>query len=163
MRNLTRWDPFREMTAWRSLMDRMFDSDLDSPAVFQQNNWGLALDVSEDENEFVVKASLPGLNPEDLDITYSNNVLTIQGEVEEEKETEQHRYHLRERRWGTFTRSIQLPAGVKSDQIDAQYEAGVLTLRLPKVEEVKPKRIAIKSAGGPQMIEGRAKEIASKN
>ncbi|MDI6693735.1 MAG: Hsp20/alpha crystallin family protein [Anaerolineales bacterium] len=162
MSNLTRWDPFREMMTFRNWMDRMFESALSTPS-WQPFTWDLALDVAETDDEFLVKASLPGINPDDLEITYNNNVLTIQGEIKEEKDVEQHRYHLRERRYGNFSRSISLPATVKADAIQATYEAGVLTLHLPKVEEAKPKRIAVKSVGAPQMIEGKAKEIASKN
>lgn len=163
MANLTRWDPFREMQTWRNLMDRMFDDTFDNPAAFQTNQWGLALDVAENDDEFVVKASLPGVKPDDIQVTYSNNMLTIQGEVEEEKNVDEQRYHLRERRFGSFSRSISLPATVRGDDIDARYDAGVLTLRLPKAEEAKPKRISVKNTGAPQMIEGNSKEIRSRN
>ena len=163
MNTLYRWDPFREMWTFRNLVDRMFDNELNRLTEGTGNEWGLALDVSEVDEGFVVKASLPGLKPEDLNITFDNNVLTIQGAVRDEQETKDQRYHLRERRFGTFQRSIQLPAPIKADEIDAKYENGVLTLNLPKAEEAKPKRISVKSGGAPQMIEGKAKEVASKN
>jgi HSP20 family protein len=163
MSNLTRWDPFREMLAWRSAMDRMFDKALTDPDAWTEtDSWNLALDVAETENEFLVKASLPGIKPDDLEITYNANVLTIRGETKEEKDVDEKRYHLRERRYGSFSRSISLPASVKQEAIEASYDAGVLTLHLPKAAEAKPKRIQIKNGGIPKMIEGKIKEIGGK-
>jgi HSP20 family protein len=159
---LTRYDPFREMLAIRSTMDRLLDSAMTGTSTLQPATLGLALDVAESENEYVVKASLPGITPEDLEITYTNNTLTIKGEISEEQELEEARYHLRERRYGSFARSITLPAGVDSDKIEANYEAGVLTLRLPKAEEVKPRKIAIKSGNGHKVIEAKASDVTSK-
>ena len=157
---LTRYDPFREMLALRNTMERLLDSAVNSTSTLQPATLGLALDVAESENEYVVKTSLPGINLNDLEITYSNNTLTIKGEVREEQELEEARYHLRERSHGSFARSITLPAGVESDKIEANYEAGVLTLRLPKAEEIKPKKIAIKSGAGHKGIEA---GVVSKN
>jgi HSP20 family protein len=164
MSNLVRWNPFGEMLALRSAMDRMFDEDffgLQSTWP-QPVNWNLALDVAETNDEFVVKASLPGMNPDDLEITFDNQVLTIKGEVKDEKETEERNYHLRERHYGSFSRSVSLPSAVKADAIDASYEAGVLTLHLPKAEEAKAKRIAVKSVESPKLIEGKAKNAKGK-
>jgi HSP20 family protein len=103
---LTRYDPFREMLALRHTMDRLFDSAMTGTSTWQPATWDLALDVAESENEYVVKASLPGINPDDLEITYTNNTLTIKGEVREDRELDEARYHLRERRYGSFSRSI---------------------------------------------------------
>jgi HSP20 family protein len=130
---------------------------------WQPTSWDLALDVAETEDDFLVKASLPGINPDDLEITYNNNLLTIKGEVKEEKDIEEQRYHLRERRYGSFSRSLTLPSTVKADAIEASYEGGVLTLHLPKAEEAKPKRIPVHSVQAPQMIEGKAKDFTHKN
>lgn len=154
MSNLTRWDPFREMVSMRSALDRMFENTLASQEGWTQNAWNLALDVSENNDEYILKASIPGINPDDLNITFNNNVLTISGETKSEEEKEGERYHLRERRYGSFSRSISLPSSVKGDEIQADYDAGVLTLRVPKAEEARPKRISVHS--GP-MIEGKAK------
>ena len=110
--------------------------------------------------EDVVKASLPGVDPNDVEITYTNNTLTIKGEVREEQELEDALYHLRERNFGSFARSITLPAGVEPDKIEANYEAGVLTIRLPKAEEIKPKKIAIKAGDVHKVIEA---GVVSKN
>jgi len=110
-----------------------------------------------------VKASLPGINPDDLEITFNERTLTIKGEFKAEETKEDVHYHLRERRYGSFARSLTLPTPVKSDAIEARYDAGVLTLRLPKTEEVKARRITVRSGEAPKMIEGHAKDIAGKN
>jgi HSP20 family protein len=164
MSSIIRWDPFREMLNLRREMDRLFDNTFFGPDFnwAQPAAWDLALDVAENDDEIIVKASIPGINPDDLEVTYTENTLTIKGEVKAEEEKEGSKYHLRERRYGTFMRSISLPVGVKADSIQANYEAGVLTLHLPKSEEVKPKRIAVKT-GTPQMIEAKVKDIAHKN
>jgi len=141
-------------------MERLIDSAVTGTSTLQPATLGLALDIAESENEYVVKASLPGINLNDLELTYANNTLTIKGEIREEQELEEARYHLRERSYGCFARSITLPAGVESDKIDANYEAGVLTLHLPKAEEIKPKRIAIKAGDSQKVIEA---SVVSKN
>ena len=109
----------------------------------------------ENKDGFVVKASLPGVNPDDVEITFDNNVLTIKGDVKEEKESKEEQYHLRERRCGSFSRSISLPIQVRSESIQASYDAGVLTLHLPKAEEAKPKKIAINRVN---LLEGKTKK-----
>jgi HSP20 family protein len=153
---LTRWDPFREMLSMRRAMDRFFDRAIE-PSWSDTPMWDLALDVVENKDDFLVKASLPGINPDELEITFTDNVLTIKGETKEDKEIKEEQYHLRERRQGIFSRSISLPNRVKADAIEAHYDAGVLTLKLPKVEEVKAKRIAIR-VGESKMIEGKSKD-----
>ncbi len=146
MTTLVRWDPFREMMQLQQAMDRLFESELAStlPLWRQGGAWALPLDVIETDDEFIVKASLPGINPDELDISLTDNVLTIKGEIKAEEEAENVRYHLRERRFGMFQRSISLPVPVNADKVEAVYENGVLVLHIPKAEEVKPKHIAIK-------------------
>ena len=146
MTTLTRWEPFREMTALNRAMDRMFEDTFQFPRKWEnQNNWGLALDVVEKEDSYVVKASVPGVAPEDVEITLTDNVLTIKGEIKEDKEDKQENYHLRERHYGSFVRSITLPATVDADKVEATNEHGVLTLTLPKSEAIKPKKITVRS------------------
>ena len=141
---IRRWDPYREMMMLRNSMDRVVDRELAlSPGTWKSFNWSVALDVVENEDEYLVKASLPGINPDDLEITFEDTLLTLKGEVKEENEVDETRYHLRERRYGSFTRTIKMPSGIQSDKIEANYDKGVLELHLPKVEEVKPKKIAI--------------------
>lgn len=144
MAKIIRWNPYREMYNLVNSMDRLVDSNF--YVSNRPQRWGLALDVAENEDEYLVKASLPGINPDDVEITLDKNVLTISGEFEKEDETEERRYHMRERRYGSFCRSLSLPNTVNVDDIQASYEAGVLTLSLPKAEEAKPKRIAVTSA-----------------
>jgi HSP20 family protein len=163
MSNIIRWDPFREMVSMRNAMDRLFDNALGTMPEDWQPSWSLALDVAENANEFVVKASIPGVNPDDLDITYDANTLTIKGETRVEEEREDTHYHLKERRYGSFVRSISLPSSVRAENIQANYESGVLTLHLPKAEEAKPKRIAIQSGKSSKVLEGKVAEIKHKN
>ena len=155
MAKLVRWNPYREMVGMLNAMDRLVDSDtLDRRYVARPTNWGLALDVTESEDDYTLKASLPGIAPEDIDISFEKDLLTIKGESKEEQEVEDRRYHLRERRYGSFCRSIRLPKAIDAENIEANYEAGVLSLRLPKLEEAKPKRIEVKSFDDKKMIEG---------
>ncbi len=163
MSNLTRWDPFGQMESMRTLMDRFFNPFQDSERTgLLSTGWDLALDVAETDDEFLVKASLPGINPEDLNVTFDSNVVTIKGEIRKEEDIDQQHYHLRERRFGTFSRSISLPSSVKADKIEARYDAGILTLHLPKSEETRPKRIRIQSGEPKKMIEGKI-AASSKN
>ncbi len=148
MTSIVRWDPFREMAALRNTMDRLFEEPFMQRSVLWErpmiDEWSLALDVVEDDDKYTVKASLPGVDPDDIEVTLTDNVLTIKGEMKQDEEIEEKNYHLRERRFGRFTRSIALPATVQADKVEAINENGVLTLYLPKTEEVKPKKIAIR-------------------
>jgi len=153
---LTRWDPFQEMLNLRRTVDRLFDNASPDHEWGQPTMWGLAIDVVENKDDFIVKASVPGINPDDLDISYADDTLTIKGEIKSDNEVKENQYHFHERRFGSFARSISLPTKIKGDAIEASYQNGVVTLRLPKAEEVKPKRIAIK-VGDQKMIEGKIK------
>ena len=153
---LARWDPFQEMLNLRRTVDRLFDNVAPDHEWAQPAMWGLAVDIVENKDDFILKASLPGVNPDDLDISYSDGTLTIKGEIKADKEIKEDQYQLRERRYGSFARSITLPTKIKGDAIEASYQSGVITLRLPKAEEVKPRRIAIK-VGDQKMIEGKIK------
>lgn len=146
MTTLTRWEPFREMANLSRMMDRFFDEPLgEMPVVWRRGDgYTLALDVAEQEDKYIVKASVPGIKPEDVEITLTDNVLTIKGETKDEQERKEENYHLRERRFGSFMRSIALPNSVDADKIEAVNEHGVLTLTLPKAAAVKPKRIEVK-------------------
>jgi HSP20 family protein len=153
---LTRWDPFQEMLNLRRTVDRLFDNASADSVWAQPTAWGLAVDVVENKDDFIVKASVPGINPDDLDVSYTDDILTIKGEIKSDNEVKDNQFHLRERRYGSFSRSISLPTKIKADAIEASYQNGVLSLRLPKAEEVKPKRISIK-VGDQKMIEGKVK------
>jgi HSP20 family protein len=143
------------MLSLQRTLDRLMDTSLSEGDLSQ--NWGLPLDVLEEEDRFIVKASIPGINPEEIEITYNNGTLTLRGEVKDERETEKGEYHLRERRYGSFARSISLPATIKADDIRATCDQGVLKLELPKTEEVKPRRIPVRTTDGnrQRVIEGK--------
>ncbi len=158
MANIIRWDPFRELADMRDVMDRMLERSFSVPEGGWQSTWDLPLDVMENDDEYVVKASIPGVNPDDLEITFNDRTLTIKGQAKGDQEKQEQRYHLRERWSGSFTRSITLPTHIKVEDIQAACDNGILTLRLPKTEEVKPKRISVRSDGGQKMIEGKAKD-----
>ncbi len=148
MANLVRWDPLRDMVTLREAMDRLFEDSFVRPRSWLAPAEGaatLALDVFEDSDNVTVRASIPGVKPEDIDISITGDVLTIKGETSEEKEEKQGNYHVRERRYGAFQRSVSLPTLVNADKSTAHIEHGVLTLTLPKVEAVKPKSIKIKT------------------
>ena len=148
MNSLTRWEPYRELQTMRQMMDRLLDDDFLRPLNLWERGGeattGLALDVAEKDDAYIVKASLPGVNPEDVEVTLTDNVLTIRGETREDKDIKQESYHLRERRFGSFARSVTLPNAVNADKIEAVNENGVLTLTLPKAESVKPRKIEVK-------------------
>jgi HSP20 family protein len=148
MTTLTRWEPLRELATMREMMDRFWDepSDLLRSWPRMLSEFRPAIDVSEDDGAYIVKASVPGVKPEDVEITLTDNMLTIKGEAREDKESKEKNYHLRERHYGSFLRNISLPMGVKTEKVEATNEHGVITLRLPKSEEVKPKKIAVKTA-----------------
>lgn len=144
MTRIVRWNPVvRRPVDLFNEFDRMFDRP--TMPYRTPENWGLALDVIENEDGYTIKASVPGINPDDLEITLEDNVLTIKGEVESDEDIDQEQYHLRERRYGSFSRSVKFPVLVNSEAVEAGYDKGVLSLNVPKAEEVKPKRIAIKA------------------
>ena len=149
---LTTWKPFREMAPVRDFdrmrheMDRFWDTFM--PTAFKRTEdsgeWLPSLDVSETKNEIVVKAEVPGMDPKDIDISLSNGTLTIKGEKKQEREEKEEDYHLVERSYWSFMRSIMLPTAVKQNKINASYKNGVLKIVLPKSEEAKKKEVKIK-------------------
>lgn len=146
MTTLTRWDPFREMVTFRNMVDRFFEDSLWPMSTWQRSEgFPLSLDVAEDDKGFIVKASIPGVDPENVEVTLMDNTLTIKGETKEEQDINEKNYHLRERHYGSFMRSVTLPNTVDADKIEATHENGVLTLTIPKSESAQPKRIAVKS------------------
>ena len=157
---LVRWNPMRDMMRLRDEFDRLFDESMDFPAWrWSEPVDGPAVDVAESDEAYIVKASLPGIKPEDLDISITDNILSIKGEVKAEETIAEGHYHMRERRYGAFTRTITLPASVDVESVEATYEDGVLTLNAPKTEDVKRKRIPVKSTDTVKMLES---EVAGK-
>jgi len=143
MSNLTRWEPVREMMTLREAMDRLFDDAFTRPLGPSGLSAIPAIDLLQTTDEVVVKAALPGLEAEDVQISVNADMLTLRGEFKREEEQKDATYHILERRSGTFERSIRLPADVQTDKAKADFENGVLTITLPKAEAVKPKTITI--------------------
>ena len=144
MTNLTRWEPFREARRMHDLLDRVMDRSMVDP-LWSSGVAVLPLDMYQTDDEIVVKASAPGMTAEDIEISITGETLSIQGELKADIEQEGVRYHIRERRLESFSRSISLPTLVEAEKAKAEFENGILTLTLPKVEEVKPKTITVKA------------------
>jgi HSP20 family protein len=139
------WDPFREAISLRDAMNALLQESFIRPEslLSQDGSAVLPLDVSETEDEFVIKASVPGVKPEDVQLTVQGDAVTISGESRSEEEKNGERWHLRERRHGVFQRSLTLGTPVEADKAQAYYEHGVLTLTLPKAEGARPRQIKI--------------------
>jgi len=137
--------PFSELSTVRSEMDRLWNRVLEDwslPAVFAKG-WAPMADISETKDKLIVKAELPGLEPEDIKLTLSGNLLTIQGEKKKEKEEKDEQHYSLERYRGEFQRSFRLPVEVLEDKIDAKFDKGVLTITMPKTAKSQKKEIKI--------------------
>ena len=148
MSNIVRWEPFRELVSLREAMDRLFEESFVRPGGRRLAPAGMetpAVDVYQTDDAVVVKSAIPGIKPEDIDISITGDTLTIRGETRVEEEVNEENYIRRERRYGSFCRSLALPLPVVTEKAEAEFENGVLTLTLPKAEEVKPKAIKIKA------------------
>ncbi len=145
--NLIRWQPFSDTVTLRHAMDRLFDDSFFRPwrltDVFGDAA-ELPIDMYQTDDTVVVKASVPGINPEDVEISITGNTLTINGQTKEENEVKKDDYLRQERRFGAFSRNILLPNSLQTGKAEASFEDGVLTLAIPKAEEIKPKQIKIK-------------------
>ena len=145
MSSLVKWEPFEGLMSLEKAMDRLLENTFVRPSFFGPLfGEELALDMYETDNDVVIKAALPGVKPEDIQISVVGNTLTIKGEVKEEEEVEERNYIRRERRYGKFARSVALPGEVEADKAKAEFENGILTLTIPKAEEAKPKTIEVK-------------------
>jgi HSP20 family protein len=140
--SLVRWEPFRDLLALQERLNRGFDSSRQTGEE-QLGTWAPAVDIYETEKEIVLKADLPGLKLEDVDISLNNNVLSVRGERRFEKDVKEDNYHRVERAYGNFVRTFTLPNTVNVEQIDATYDNGVLKITLPKREEARPKQIKV--------------------
>ena len=145
MTSLIRWQPAREMMSLRDAMDRLFDDAFTRPLSIR-DGWSVpAIDMYQTDNEVVVQASLPGIKADQVQINVTGEMLTLKGEVKYEEEKQEKAWHIREQRFGSFERSIALPTYVVADKSKADFENGILTITLPKAEEVKPKTITVKT------------------
>ena len=146
MSNLTRWEPVREMMTLREAMDRLFDDAFTRPISLRDGGWSTpAVDMFQTDDEVVVKVALPGFKADEVQINVTGDVLTLRGELKHEEEKKERAWHIREHRWDSFERSIALPTEVTADRASADFENGILTITLPKAEEVKPKTISVKA------------------
>jgi HSP20 family protein len=145
--SIVRWEPFTDMLSLREAMDRLFEESVVRPGsrLMTPHGGDLALDVYETPDEIVVTAALPGVQPEEVDITITGDVLTIKGETKSETKVEKANYLRQERRYGVFARTIALQAPIQADKADAKFKDGVLTLSIPKADEAKPKSIRVKT------------------
>jgi HSP20 family protein len=145
--------PFGELLSLRQAMDRLFEDSFVRPG-----NWGdggndhltLPVDVSTTNDELVIEAALPGVRPDDVEITVEDGTLTIRGETTAERNEREGDYLVREIRRGTFSRSLSLPTGLEPDKADATFTDGMLILRVPRAEQVKPRQIRISPTTGGQ-------------
>ena len=151
MANITRFDPLNEMVSLRSAMDRLFEDSFVNPLSWRTISGGEtmapAIDVHETADELVVTAALPGIKAEDVEITMTGQTLTLRGEFKADQQVKQEQYLYRERRFGSFSRTLQLPVRVQGDKANAVFTDGVLTLSIPKADEVKPRQIRINANG----------------
>ena len=148
MRNIATRRPIGNLFNLHNEMGRIFGDLFDSQEKDSNGEttaWMPTVDISETENNFEIRAELPGVNDEDVKVSVTDNLLTIQGEKRQEEKTDQKNYHRVERRYGNFQRSFTLPRNVETSNIKAGYKDGVLTLSIPKAEEAKPTEISISS------------------
>jgi len=147
MANIVRWEPFRDIVSLRQAMGKLLEDSFVHPAYIWPELRGdeLALDMYQTKDDIVVKTALPGIKPEEVDISITGDTLTIKGEHKEEQEVKEEDYMRKECRYGAFARSIVIPVQVKADKAEATFENGVLTLTIPKTEAVKPKQIKVKA------------------
>jgi HSP20 family protein len=153
---IVRWEPLRELNSLQSEMNRLFNTAFDSgasgPAL---QRWVPPMDLVESGDQFVLRADLPGMSEEDIQIELEDGTLTVSGERKAEHEQREEGFHRVERSFGTFSRSLTLPKGIDGDAVSASFDRGVLEIRIPKPEERKPRRISIAANGGQETIEGR--------
>lgn len=146
---IVRWEPLRELGSLQNEMNRLFNTVFDAPGPGNGGlrRWIPSMDLVETDDHFVLRADLPGMSEDDVNIEVEDSTLTLSGEREAEHEKSGEGYHRVERAFGSFSRTLTLPKGIDADRIEASFDRGVLEVRIPKPEERKPRRIAI---GGEQ-------------
>lgn len=145
MSDIIRWEPMRDMITLREAMDHLFDDAFTRPFGSMSRLIAPAIDLYQTDDEVVIHATLPGIKADDVQISVTADLLTIKGEFKEKEVSKDKSYHLREQRYGAFERTIGLPAKVVADKAKAEFEDGILTITLPKADEIKPKMITIKA------------------
>jgi HSP20 family protein len=152
---IVRWEPLRELGSLQNEMNRLFNTVFDTPqpAGSTLRRWMPAMDLVETDESFVLRADLPGLSEEDIKIEFEDGTLTVSGERKAEHESKSEGYYRVERAFGSFSRSLTLPQGIDPEAVTANFDRGVLEVRIPKPEQRKPRRIEIGGAA-QQTIEG---------
>jgi HSP20 family protein len=150
---LIRWEPVRELNTIQNEMNRLFNTFFETPggqggAPAASRRWLPAMDLVEHGDEFILRADLPGLSENDVNIEFEDNVLTISGERKSEHEERKEGYYRLERASGNFSRSLTLPEGVDPEKVQASFDRGVLEVRIPKPEQRKPRKVTISAGGG---------------
>ena len=148
---IVRWEPFRDLVGLQERMNQLFDNAFRGTRGAEDDwalggSWAPAVDIYEQDGNIVLKAELPGVEPKDVDVRVENNVLTLTGERKFDNEVKRDNYHRVERAYGTFARSFSLPNSVDATKVQADYKDGVLTIKLPLREEVKPRQIKVNVA-----------------
>jgi HSP20 family protein len=155
---LTRWDPFREFSTLQDRMNRLFRDSFGEGRedALTTSSFAPAIDVYEDEHNVTLKIEVPGIDEKDIDVRIENNTLTVNGERNFEKEEKEENFRRVERQYGSFTRSFTLPNTVDAEQVSANYDKGVLKIKLAKRAEAKPKQIKV-NVGSERTLEGKEK------
>jgi HSP20 family protein len=152
-----RWDPFRDLLSIQDEMNQVFRRAIGQGGQSEASEgrlWAPAIDISERKDAYIVTAEVPGVRPEDLDVSLEDGVLTIKGERRFSQESSEQQWHRVERRYGAFRRTITLPTRTKADEIEASFENGLLEVVVPKAEEARPRKIQIRGAGSKPAVEG---------
>ena len=160
---ITRWDPFREFVTLQDRMNRLFRDSFGSEGreeALTTTTFAPPVDVYEDEHTVTLKIEVPGIDEKDIDVRIENNTLTVHGERKFEKEEKEENYRRVERQYGSFTRTFTLPNTVDQDSVQANYEKGVLKIKLAKKAEAKPKQIKV-NVGSEKVIEGKGAKSAA--
>lgn len=156
---IVRWEPFRELSSLQTEMNRLFNTafgDVPSGGTGgAARRWMPAMDLLETDEDFVLRADLPGMTESDVNIELEDNVLTVSGERKAEREDKREGFYRMERAFGSFSRSLTLPKGVDPEAVSASFDQGVLEVRIPKPEQRKPRKISISAGDGePKTLEG---------
>ncbi len=149
---IVRWTPARELLSMRDQMDRLMDEFVSPVYRTARAGWegaiaSIPMDVYQTDNEYVVKATLPGVKADDLDVSIVGETLTIKATTQQEKAVKEESWLLKESQYSAFSRSVTLPSEVQADKVDANLEGGILTLRIPKAEAMQPKSIKVRTTG----------------
>ncbi|HMM41881.1 MAG TPA: Hsp20/alpha crystallin family protein [Thermomicrobiales bacterium] len=149
--SIQRWDPWRDIVSLREAMNSLLEESFVRPrAGMAAMTGGMAIDLSETDEAYTIKTTVPGAKPEDVDISILGDTLRISAEVKAEEEREGEKWLVRERRFGNFERAVTLPSNVKADEAQADFDNGVLTITLPKAEAARPRQIQVRAGAAGQ-------------